>query len=160
MCTLMCIVEILHGRVYTGRIGSRQQLAGGVPWVCSRGAQRSYGDHLHPIRLRFHGKPLFWKIGRFFLRHEDMWWFCPTWPKCAFGDQKGLIQNKDIPFGNPPHHGTKHCGLLKNTDFFIFLPFMGQEVVFWVKKTVVFECLDRVWGSRPEPRTKHNQNEP
>ena len=43
----------------TGRIGSRQQLAGGVPWGCSGGAQRSYGDHLHPIRLRFHGKPLF-----------------------------------------------------------------------------------------------------
>ena len=43
----------------TGRIGSRQQLAGGVSWGCSGGAQRSYGDHLHPIRLRFHGKPLF-----------------------------------------------------------------------------------------------------
>ena len=43
----------------TGRIGSRQQLAGGVPWGCFGGAQRSYGDHLHPIRLRFHGKPLF-----------------------------------------------------------------------------------------------------
>ena len=43
----------------TGRIGSRQQLAGGVPWGCSGGAQRSYGDHPHPIRLRFHGKPLF-----------------------------------------------------------------------------------------------------
>ena len=36
-----------------------------------------------------------------FLRHGDMWWFCPTWPKCAFGDQKGLIRNKDVPFGIP-----------------------------------------------------------
>ena len=44
---------------HTGRIGSRRHLAGGVPWGCSGGAQRSYGDHLHPIRLRFHGKPLF-----------------------------------------------------------------------------------------------------
>ena len=43
----------------TGRIGSRQQLAGGVFWGCSGGAQWSYGDHLHPIQLRFHGKPLF-----------------------------------------------------------------------------------------------------
>ena len=114
-------------RVHTGRIGSRQQLAGGVPWVCSGGTQRSYGDHLHPIRLRFHGKPLFWKIGWFILRHVDMWWFCLMWPKCAFGDQKGLIRNKDMPFGNSPHHGTKNCGLLKNVDFFIFC-------LLWVKK--------------------------
>ena len=66
------------------------------------------------------------------------------WPKCAFGDQKGLIRNKDVPFGNPPHHGTKNCGLLKNVDFFIFLPFMGQKVVFWVQKTVVLECFGPV----------------
>ena len=43
----------------TGRIGSRQQVAGGVSWGCFGGAQRSYGDHLHQIRLRFHGKSLF-----------------------------------------------------------------------------------------------------
>ena len=43
----------------TGRIGSRQQLAGDVSWGCSGGAQRSYGDHLHPIQLRFHGTSLF-----------------------------------------------------------------------------------------------------
>ena len=42
-----------------------------------------------------------------FLRHVDMWWFCPMWPKCAFGDQKGLIRIKDMPFGNPPYHRTK-----------------------------------------------------
>ena len=42
-----------------GRIWSRQQLAGGMSWGCSGGAQRSYGDHIHPIQLRFHGKPLF-----------------------------------------------------------------------------------------------------
>ena len=23
------------------------------------------------------------------------------WPKCAFGDQRCLIRNKDMPFGNP-----------------------------------------------------------
>ena len=73
-----------------------------------------------------------------------MWWFCPTWPKCAFGDQKCLIRNKDVPFGNLPHHGTKNCGLLQNIDFFISLPFMGQKVVFWVKKTVVLSVLDRI----------------
>ena len=36
-------------RARTGRIGSRQQLAGGVSLGCSGGAQRSCGDHLHPI---------------------------------------------------------------------------------------------------------------
>ena len=82
------------------------------------------------------------------------------WPKCAFGDQKGLFRNKDMPFGNPPHHGTKNCGLLEKSIFFVFLPFMGQKVVFWVKKTVVLSVLDRVSGSRPEPRIENNQNEP
>ena len=109
----------------TGRIGSRQQLAGGVSWGCSGGVQRPCGDHLHQIQLRFHGKSFISKIGRFFLRHVDMWWFCPMWPKCAFGDQKGLIRNKDVPFGNPPHHGTRNCGLLPNIDFFYLS---------WVKK--------------------------
>ena len=51
--------RLFAAKLSTGRIGSRQQLAGGVSWGCSGGAQRSYGDHLHPIRLRFHGKPLF-----------------------------------------------------------------------------------------------------
>ena len=33
----------------TGRIGSRRQLAGGVSWGCSGGAQQPCVDHLHPI---------------------------------------------------------------------------------------------------------------
>ena len=74
-------------------------------------------------------------------------WICGGFASCgpsAFGDQKGLIRNKDMPFGNPPHHGTKNCGLLKKMIFYIFLPFMGQKMVFWVKKTVVLSVLDRV----------------
>ena len=63
-----------------------------------------------------------------------MWWIGPMWPKCAFGDQRGLIWNKAMPFGNPPYHGTKNCGPLKKSIY--FLPFTGQKVVFWVKKTV------------------------
>jgi hypothetical protein len=46
-----------------------------------------------------------------------------------------------MPFGNPPHHGTKNCGLLKKIDFFHFLPFMGQKLVFWVKKNGGLECF-------------------
>ena len=56
------------------------------------------------------------------------------WPKCAFGDQKGLIRSKDMPFGIPPYHGTKNCRVLKISIFYLFLPFVGQKVVFWVKK--------------------------
>ena len=48
-----CPAALQGPSTHTGRIGSRKQLAGGVPWGCSGGAQRSYGDHLHPIRLRF-----------------------------------------------------------------------------------------------------------
>ena len=47
--------------VSTGRIGSRQQLAGGMSWGCSGGAQQSCGNYLHPMQLRFHGKTLFRK---------------------------------------------------------------------------------------------------
>ena len=41
---------------YAGRIGSRQQRAKGVSWGCPGGAQRSCGDHLHPIQLGFNAK--------------------------------------------------------------------------------------------------------
>ena len=33
-------------------------------------------------------------------------WSAPC-PKCAFGDQNGLIRKKVMPFGNPSYHGTK-----------------------------------------------------
>ena len=56
------------------------------------------------------------------------------WPKFAFGDQKGLIRKKDMSVSNPPHHGTKNCGFFEQISIFIFLLFMGQKVVFWVKK--------------------------
>ena len=96
--------------VVTGRIRCRQHLAGGVSWGCSGGAlERPCGDHLHPESDSDFMETLFLKkIDRFFfLRHVDVWWFCPMWPKCAFGDPKGLIGRKDMPFGNPPYHRTK-----------------------------------------------------
>ena len=46
-------------KIPTGRIGSRQHLAGGVSWGCPEGAQRPCGDHLHPIQIGFHGQPFF-----------------------------------------------------------------------------------------------------
>jgi hypothetical protein len=73
-----------------------------------------------------------------------MWWIGPMWPKCTFGDQKGLIRNKNMPFGNPPYHETKNCRFLKDIDFFIFLPFMGQKRGVLAQKTVFLSVLDRV----------------
>ena len=61
------------------------------------------------------------------------------WPKCAFGDQKGLIRNKDVPFGNPPHHGTKNCRLSKNIDF--FFAFHGSKSGVLGQKNGGFECF-------------------
>ena len=104
---------------------------------CSGGPQRPCRDHLYPIQLRLQENPLISKIGRFFLRHVDMWCFCPMWPKCACGDQKGLIRNKDMPFDNPPYDRTKIANFEKS--IFIFFTFygpksgiLGQKRCFWV----------------------------
>ena len=58
------------------------------------------------------------------------------WPKCAFGDQKGLILIKAMPFGNPPYHGTKNVNFEKKTVVML-LPFLGQKWGFWVKNGVL-----------------------
>ena len=63
------------------------------------------------------------------------------WPKCAFGDQKGLIRNKDVPFGNPPHHGTRNCGTLKQYHFFFFFTLYGSKSSVLGQKNGVLECF-------------------
>ena len=67
-----------------------------------------------------------------FLCHVDMWWIGPMWPKCAFGNQKGLIRNKGMPFGNPPYHGKKNLQTLKSIFFYLY----GSKVVFLVKNCI------------------------
>ena len=67
------------------------------------------------------------------------------WPKCAFGDQKGLIRNiKTCRLAMPLINEQKIAGFEK-IDFSYFLPFMDQKVVFWVKKRCFvlfcFVCL-------------------
>ena len=62
------------------------------------------------------------------------------WPKCAFGDQKGLIRNRDMPFGNPPHYGTENCRLLKKSIFY-FLAFHGSKNGILGQKNGGFECF-------------------
>ena len=82
-----------------------------------------------------------------------MWWIGPMWPKCAFGDQKGLIWKEDMPFGNLPYHRTKIADLKKS----VFLPYMGQNVV----KTWYFgskkRCLGVFWTECEEADLKKRQ---
>ena len=59
--------------------------------------------------------------------------FAPRGPSALLAT-KGLIRNKDMPFGNPPHHGTKNCGLLKNIDVLFFFAFHGSKSGFGSKR--------------------------
>ena len=61
-----------------------------------------------------------------------------------------LLVTKNASFGIKTCHlaiprimGQKIADLTKKSIYY-FLPFMGQKVVFWVKKTVVLSVLDRV----------------
>ena len=81
------------------------------------------------------------------------------WPKCAFGDQKGLIWNKDLPFGNFPYHRTKIADFQK-IDFLIYFTFDGPKSGILGPKTVFSGVLDRVRGIRPETNTEINRNGP
>ena len=111
----------------TGRIGSRQQLAGGVSWGCPRDDRWSFGDHLHPIQLGLHRKSLFVKFGRLFL--------------CACGYVVDLPHVAQVRFwrSKRPHLEKRHLVWQSPSSWdkklqTIFLPFMGPKVVFWVKK--------------------------
>ena len=61
-------------------------------------------------------------------------------PKYAFGDQKGLIWNKDMPFDNPPYHETEHANHLKNQLFFFYMSWVKSGVL--GRKTVFLGVSD------------------
>ena len=63
------------------------------------------------------------------------------WLKCTFGDQKGLIRNKDMPFGNPPYHGTKIVEFQKQSPFLLFFAFYGSKSGVLSQKNGDFECF-------------------
>ena len=86
-------------------------------------------------------------------------WICgglppcgPRRAKCALADQKGLIRKKDMPFGNPPYHGTKKLRTFKR-GIDCFLPSMGQKVAFWVKK----RCFGVFWTKSEGADLKQRQ---
>ena len=55
-----------------------------------------------------------------------VWWIGHMWPKCTFGDQKGLIWKEDMSFGTPLIMGHKIADFFKRSfDCFYFL---------WVKR--------------------------
>ena len=84
-------------------------------------------------------KTLAFKNWPIFYVHVDMWWICPMWAKCTFGDQKGLTWKKDMLFYNFPFHGTKSCRLFKKMAIFSFV--VGRKVVFWGSKKVFWGAL-------------------
>ena len=86
--------------------------------------------------------PYFENLADFSCVHVDMWWIGPMWPKCAFGDQKGLIWKESMLFGNPLHHGTKNCELFKKCRILIFYFLVKGDIL--SKKTVFGGVLDRV----------------
>ena len=65
-----------------------------------------------------------------------MWWIGPMWPKCAFGDQKGLIWKEAMPFGNLSSSCDK-----KIVDLFLLLLVKKGGSC---HKTVISGVLDRV----------------
>ena len=79
--------------------------------------------------------------------HVDMcmWWIGPMWPKCAFGDQKGLIWKEAMSVDNFWHHGTKKCRLFKcRVSIFIFIYCLWVKRGVLGQKTVLLGVLDQV----------------
>ena len=113
----------MHPNAYTGRIGSRRQVAESA-WLaspeCSGGAQWYSGDHLHIIELGFDGKRIIRKIGRFSLCACGNGVDLPHAAKLAFGNQMGPNVQKAMPPGSPSHQGPKNCGLSQSFLFFDF----------------------------------------
>ena len=76
---------------------------------------------------------------------------CVMWICGGFAPRgpSALLATKNASFGIKTCHSAiprimgQKLRTFKHIDFF-FWPFMGQKVVFWVKKTVVLSVLDRV----------------
>ena len=68
-----------------------------------------------------------------------MWWFCPMWPKCAFGDQKGLIWKKRHAIWQSPLSWKEKLRTFKNSIFTFYgskSGILGQKRcfgVFWTE---------------------------
>ena len=88
-----------------------------VSWVSSGLVGTIYTQS----NLGFMKPPYFEKLADFSYVHVIMWWIGPMWPKCAFGDQKGLIRKNRHAVWHSPLIMQNVCGLLKQSIFFLFL---------------------------------------
>ena len=85
--------------------------------------------------------PYFEKNGRFSHVHVGMWCIGPMWPKCAFGDQKGLIWKKATSFGNALIMGQEIADFSTSIIFLFFMLFMGQRGGCFGSKNGVLGCF-------------------
>ena len=91
----------------------------------------------------FMENPYFEKLADF----SCVMWICggfaPRGPSALLVTKKASFGIKTCHLAIPRIMGQK-LRTFKKYRFFYFLPFMGQKVVFWVKKTVVLSVLDQV----------------
>ena len=95
------------------------------------------------------------------LRHVNMWWFCPIWPKCAFGDQKRpYSEKKRHAIWQSPLSWDKKVRNLKKTIY--FFTFYGSRNGILGKK----RCFVMFWTGcevadlkqRQETTSMHHRN--
>ena len=89
----------------------------------------------------FMENPYFEKLADF----SCVMWICggfaPRGPSALLATKNASFGIKTCHLAIPRIMGQKKCGRLRKIDFLFFLPFMGQKVVFWVKKNGGFECF-------------------
>ena len=92
--------------------------------------------------LGFMENPYFEKLADF----SCVMWICggfaPCGPSAPLATKKASFGIKTCHLAIPRIMGQKIADFLEKSIFcFFVLPFMGQKVVFWVKKNGVFECF-------------------
>ena len=93
----------------------------------------------------FMENPYFEKLADF----SGVMWICggfaPCGPSVLLATKKASFGIKTCHLAIPRIMGQKLRTFEKNNRFlYFFLPFMGQKVVFWVKKRWFLSVLDRV----------------
>ena len=126
MCCQLADSNCFH----TGRIGREPEAPSGrrvlgVFWRCPAALWGPLASTPNPTQVSW--KTLILKNWLIFPASCGYVVVLPHVAQVRFWRPKCLIRNKDMPFGNPPHHGTKDCGLLKIDFILIFC-------LSWVKK--------------------------
>ena len=111
-----------------------------VFWRCPAGL---VGTVYTQSNSDFMENPCFEKLADF----SRVMWICgglaPCGPSVLLATKKASFGMKTCHSAIPRIMGQKSAQTFTNR-FLIILPFMGQKVIFWVKKTVFWGGLDRV----------------